>query len=476
MWRKGGFSSNVSLLFLANLLNNGTVFLANMLIARNCAPETFGAFSVAVNVALMTLTVSEFGMNYSMIRLYQEHGSDAVKSRCVLLANLYFKVAVVGVLALSSLLASGPLARVLLNDAGAATLIGTALVSGGVLGVWSFFRCYFQVLGNFRAMALLTVSYALLRLLVLGPLLWRQDAASPEFLLLGVYILPLAAVLCISLISFGRRVSLAPPLAADFWDVGRDTLHYSKWVALTGISYSLIQQSLVFIVSSLGGVRQAALLGAGLVFTAVFSMVNDAVFQVLYPKVAAFSPEKLRDYRRRLLRLFPAFFLGATLVMALLSLLMVFCLGETYRASLAIFWTTGYAVGLTAYLGLYSMALHTLKRPQLAARVNLATLALFCVSAVLLMKFVSLQAVVLCYLVLLVSGELAKALLIDRCLARGDSLTPAPLPEGEGRGTTVSDSSHQLSLSLREGVGVREVSEGGEIGAVPTAPVREGCP
>jgi len=412
----GSFTSNVAALLLANALNNGTVFLANMFIARTCGPETFGAFSVAVNVALMTLTVSEFGLNFSMIRLYAEHRSDREKGRCVLLANLYFKLAVIGVLAVASLLVSGAVARALLHDAARGALIGTALLSGGVLGVWSFFRVYFQVMGRFRVIAGLTLVYALCRMLILGSMLWSNPASAPEYLLLGVYILPLAAVLGFCLVNFGKRVPLLPPSGPELWRIGRDSLHYSKWVALTGISFTMIQQSLVFIVSSLGGIRQVALLNAGLVFTAVFSMVSDAVFQVLYPKVAGYPVGELRQYRMRLIKLFPLLLLAATAVMALLSLLMIFCLGEKYRASLSLFWITGFGAAVTAYIGLYSMALHTIKRPEIAAYVNLATLTLFTLSGAFLMKFVSLQAVAFCYLAALVSGELAKAFLIDRLI------------------------------------------------------------
>jgi O-antigen/teichoic acid export membrane protein len=422
------FTSNVATLLFANALNNGTIFLANILIARNCGPEMFGAFSVAVSVTLMALTLSEFGMNYSMIRLYAEHSSDREKSHCVLLANLYFKVAVIGVLAVASLLASGLLSRALFHDSARSGLVGIALVSGGVLGVWSFFRVYFQLLGRFRAIAGLTVVYALFRMLILGTLLLWAPGTSPESLLLGVYVLPLAAVIWFGLASFRKKVSLIPSSGVELWQTGRESMHYSKWVALTGISFTLIQQSLVFIVSSLGGIRQVALLNAGLVFTAVFSLVSDAISQVLYPKVAGYPVGQLRDYRSRLLRLFPLLLLGATVVMALLSLLMVLCLGEKYLDSLSIFWITGFGVAITAYLGLYAMALHTIKRPELAAYVNGVTLVLFTLSGVLLMKFVSLQAVALGYVVALVAGELAKAFLIDRFIVTAPATAQGDCP------------------------------------------------
>jgi O-antigen/teichoic acid export membrane protein len=409
-----GFTSNVATLLIANALNNATIFLANILIARNCGPEFFGAFSVAVNVTLTTLTLSEFGMNYSMIRLYAEHSVDREKRRSVLLANLYFKVVVIGMLTVASLLTSGLLSRALFHNAARGGLIGIALVSGGVLGVWSFFRVYFQVLGRFRVIAGLTLVYSLLRMLILGTLLFWVPSLSPEFLLLGVYVLPLIAVIWVGLVSFRKKVSLVPSSKAELCQSCREILQYSKWVALTGISFTMIQQSLVFIVSSLGGIRQVALLNAGLVFTAVFGLASEAISQVLYPKVAGYSVERLGDFRRRMLLLFPLLLVAATAVMALLSLLMVFFLGEKYRASLSIFWITGFGVAITSYLGFYSMALHTIKRPELAAYVNGVTLVLFTLCGLLLMKFVSLQAVALSYAVALVTGELAKAFLIDR--------------------------------------------------------------
>jgi len=51
---------------IANAVNNATIFATNIIIARMYGQDFFGVFSIAVNIALLTLSVSEFGMNYSM--------------------------------------------------------------------------------------------------------------------------------------------------------------------------------------------------------------------------------------------------------------------------------------------------------------------------------------------------------------------------------------------------------------------------
>jgi O-antigen/teichoic acid export membrane protein len=403
---------------IANAVNNATIFIANIIIARKYGQESFGLFSLAVNIALLTLTISEFGMNYSMIRLYKKHIDDPAKSRAVLLANMYFKVLVLLFLVGFGCIAGRFIADTFMHDAGRWMLAGVALVSGGIIGLWSFTRAYFQVVGRFRAIAVQTIIYALLRMMILGGLFLWPGLASEEFLLLAVYIFPLSLILWWGIYHVKNSVGLFRIGVNELLVTSAECINYSWWVAVTGISFVLMQQSMVFIVSIVGGIKQVALLSAGLVFTAVFSMINDAICQVLYAKVAGLSPDRIGEYKRRLLRLAPFFLAGSLVIISVLSIVMVLFLGEKYTKSLPIFWVTGFGAALTAFISYYSMVMHTIQRPQIGAYVNLAMLVCFCLSGVLLMKYVSLLAVVAAYVIFLATGELLKSMLVNRAIAR----------------------------------------------------------
>jgi len=105
-------SFDFSLILFSNVLNNGTNFIANIIIARMFGHEIFGLFSIAVNIALTTLTFSEFGMNLTMVRLYKLHEKDWQKSKAILIWNFYFKCMILSMLILTALLFSGTLSDI----------------------------------------------------------------------------------------------------------------------------------------------------------------------------------------------------------------------------------------------------------------------------------------------------------------------------------------------------------------------------
>ncbi len=410
------FFNNVACIMIANAVNNATIFATNIIIARMYGQDFFGVFSIAVNIALLTLSVSEFGMNYSMIRLYKKYLDDPVKSRAVLLTNFYFKSFMLLFLIGLGIAFGQILAAVLMHDAERWMLAAVAIASGGILGLWSFIRAFFQAVERFKAIAVQTIIYALLRMSLLGTLLLWQNTTSEELLLLAVYSLPLTLILWWGIAQLKHRVNIFQIGSHDLISAGSECIRYSSWIAMGSVSFVLIQQSLIFIVSIIGGVKEVALLSAGLVFTAVFSLINDAICQVLFSKLAGLPRNRIGEYRRRLLRLTPLFALGSLVIIVALSATMLLLLGDKYTKSLPIFWISSIGTALTACMGYYSMVMHTIQRPQIGAYVNFSTLVCFCLCGVVLMKYVSLISVVVAYVVALATGELVKSILVNRAV------------------------------------------------------------
>jgi O-antigen/teichoic acid export membrane protein len=408
------FSSNVGYIFLANLLNNLTIFIANIIIARKFGHEVFGLFSVAVNIALTTLMISEFGMNLTMIRFYKLHIDDYEKRNAVLFWNLYFKTAVFGGLLLIALLFSNLISRFLIQDKNQTLLIGIALLSGGVLGFWSYFKAYFQATNRFKVIAVTTLIYAILRLVFLGFFILKPLEHFEELLFLGVYIFPLFFVLFFTVGIFRREFLLKRPDKNKLQSIGKETFRYSKWVAISGITYVLIQKNMVFIVTAFGGLKQVSILSAALIFTAAFSLINDSVVQVLFPRMVELTGAEISRYRIKMLRVIPFVFIGLVVLMAVLSLVMIVALGEKYRASLAIFWIMGIGTALSITVGFYNIFLHTLRKPEFQAYVNISMLVLFSIACVFLIQKFGLVAVAIAYSITLLFGETIKALLVEK--------------------------------------------------------------
>ena len=131
-------SIDFSLIFLANLINNATNFVANIIVARVFRHEVFGLFSVAVNIAMTTATFSEFGMNLTMVRLYKLYEKDSTKSQAVIIWNLWFKIGIGLILLCSGLIFGRPLSLLLTKSTDQTLLVTAALLTGGVFGFWSY--------------------------------------------------------------------------------------------------------------------------------------------------------------------------------------------------------------------------------------------------------------------------------------------------------------------------------------------------
>lgn len=411
-------SVEFSLILIANAVNNGTNFVANIIVARFFGHEVFGLFSVAVNIAFTTLTFSEFGMNLTMVRLYKLHEGDPRRANAVLLWNFCFKLAVVVLLSLLALTLSRPLSEWLTKRPDTSLLMAGALITGGILGLWSYIRAFFQSVDLIRKMAYVTFAFAALRLLFLAVFAGLLSMHDAQVLFLGIYLMPAALLVLFVFHGLIGRLRISKVGAGAMRDVSREIIHYSKWVAISGVSYVLTQKSMVFLVAAYADMKQVALLAAGLLFSGIFSLMNDSVRQILFPKVAQLDRGKIREYRQNLSRTVPAYFLLSLFVIAALSFFMYFSLGENYRASLPVFWITGAGMALVTGIGFYTIIIHTIRMPHIEAFVNVGRLLLVVVAGLLVVERYGVMGVALAFTVTVVAGELLVAVIVSRYVRR----------------------------------------------------------
>lgn len=408
------FSRNFSLLFLSNTLNNIAMFIANIVIASHYSREVFGLYSIAATVALTTFSISEFGMNLTMIRLYKLHVENKERASAVLVCNLYFKAAALGLLIVAAVFFGKALSQVFAKSPDHGLMLGVALITGGILGFWSYAKAFFQTYERFQQIASLTIGYALVRLLLIGGIVFIPFTFAPELLFAMVYLVPLLTVLIYGYSIICRTLNFTAVRSVEVFNVLRESLSYSKWVAASGITFVLIQQSIIFMAATIGDLKQVALLNAALVFTSVFSLLNDSWQQVVLPKVAALTKDGMTAYRSKVFRFLPWFFLFSLLAVVFLSAVMSFMLGAQYGESLPIFWLTSFGAATTIACGFFSILMHSIQRPEISFYVNLVTLIIVVSVGSMLMLKVGLLGMIAWYACSIVTGELVKAVLIDK--------------------------------------------------------------
>lgn len=409
-------SVDFSLIFFANLVNNGTNFIANILIARMFGHEIFGLFSIAMNIAFTTLTFSEFGMNLTMVRLYKLHEQDLQKSNAVLIWNLYFKLMILSLLAMIAIFFSIPLSKMLTQSADNSILVAIALICGGLLGFFSYLKALFQSFNLFKNIAYIILAYAFLRLAFLFFYIGFTIPANVEVLFTGIYLLPVLSLLLLGFY-FQRDKLIIKGIGLKALDEsGKEIVNYSKWVAISLIAGVLIHKGIFFIAAFYTDIKQVSILSAGIVFAGFFSLINDAMRQLLLPKVTQLAIDRISEYRKKLIKMLPFYLLISFLIILFFSLLMHFTLGENYKDSLPIFWIIGASIALTSGLGFYNILFHAIMKPKPDTFANIGTALSIIVVSLLVVKAYGLMGIVISYASILFIGEIIKTYLLIRTL------------------------------------------------------------
>jgi O-antigen/teichoic acid export membrane protein len=409
-------SKDFSLLFFANIINNGTNFIANIIIARVFGQEVFGLFSIAVNIALTTLTFSEFGMNLTMVRLYKLYENDAAKSNAVILWNLYFKSVILIILLCLALIFGRSLSSLLTHKTDRVFLITVALITGGMLGFWSYLKAFFQSYNLFKKVATTTLLYAILRMVFLVGLSIHPSSLYTEALFLGVYLLPVSIVVLWGFFDQRDKFHFGGVKNKDLFKMSGEILAYSKWVALSMVAFILIQRCMVFIAAAYTTLEQVAILSAGLLFSAVFNLINDSVRQILFPKIAQLGSGKISEYKAKLKKILPLYIVLSLFIIIGLSVVLYITLGEKYKKSLPIFWITGASTALTCGIGFYNILYHSIMKPIPDTLINIGTLLCLLIAALLAVGKYGIMGIAVSYAIIQLSGEVVKAKVLSRYL------------------------------------------------------------
>lgn len=402
---------------LATLANNLVTFLTNVVIARGLNPAGFGVFSLSVSVVMTASLVGDLGLSLSLVRLFNKHAGKP-ETRADLLGTVRGqRIVTVGVLAVVALPLGGALAHGFGLGERERFLFAFSLLTAGLLGLWSYLMAALQAYREFRLLTAAIVAFAGLRLLGFS-LVWRFFNPNPAIWLLVLYTAP---ALFLGALGFRvvRRQNLRWGGGAGRFRLSAlgEALGYGKWVTLSGIAYTFVLQSLLWITALRVSAHEVGILSAGLLFTAALVTLNTAVRTVLFPEVTSLeSSDRMRDYLRQVFRLGPYYLVVLGVGLGVLAVLQVLCLGPEYRQGLPVFFITGGVLGLTLWLGLATMLIHTLMRPQVDALVNLGRLGLCIPLAYWLTPRWGAVGAAVAYGVALVVGEFTMYLYVVKSL------------------------------------------------------------
>jgi len=320
-------------------------------------------------------------------------------------SGLGVKMMLFGFLALVSLLLGRFLALWLGIGPGATLLFAVALITSGLLSLWTYLEAYLQSHRLFARLAGCLMGYAGLRLGFLAVVCFSSKQAmtwfmasctGPVLLIVILGILPKAKKLLLKTLAYPRQ-SLA---------ILKEGLNYSKWVALSGIAYIAMSYVVRFVLATRASLEEVGIFSAGMTFTAAFTTLNTAVRAVLFPKVTAIEgQERTKEYLKRLGKIAPYYATVAAVGIAMLALLQGFVLGQAYRAAMPVFLVTASSAAITIFLGLGTMLVHTMMEPWIEAEVNALRFLTVSFIAYLVAPVVGALGIALAYSLTLVAGE-----------------------------------------------------------------------
>jgi O-antigen/teichoic acid export membrane protein len=193
-------------------------------------------------------------------------------------------------------------------------------------------------------------------------------------------------------------------------------IHYGKWVAISGLCHNFIYRGVQFILATRTTQYELGIFSAGFVFTFAFSPINMAIRTVLFPYVTAYRNGDMVAYIRRIKKLSPYYAVFVVFSICILAVLQTVFLGVQYAQAVPVFLITSSALTVMIFLGLVSMLVHTLMRPEIDAYTNIARLAVSAILVYILAPSLGAIGGALSYGLPLVLGEVAMVLYVRKLI------------------------------------------------------------
>lgn len=406
IWRNRKIKA-IFVLICANVFNNLVVFFINIVVARGFGPERFGIFALAASFMIAVQLIADLGINLTIVRFYNLYRDDLKRQNVLLQSLLILKLSVALVLVFISF----PLGIMSLRIFGVheshATLFSLSIASAGIFGLWIYFHSFLQAHKQFKKLAVYIVLCGVVRLACFFivyycfatsinlPLAFSSLYTFPLLIAVGIGLSPVMIYL------FKQEIPRLPVIKDNILKI----LSYGKWVAVSGLCHSFIYRGVQFVLAARASKFELGIFSAGFVFTLAFSPINTAVRTVFFPHVTAYNNEGMKRHLNRIKKLLPYYLAFVCLTICVLAVIQIAFLGKQYAMALPVFLITSFALTLTIFLGLVSMLVHTLMRPEIDAYTNVARLVLSCSLAYLVTPALGAMGGALSYALPLVLGE-----------------------------------------------------------------------
>lgn len=367
----------VSFVYAGSFLNGVSLFLLNLILARSVSPELFGAFSLSVLVLGTLSELSDFGLNSGLLRFVPHYVRSKEESKLkqlvktVWLWRIWFSL----VLTVVGLVLAPWIAQTIFDQPAITHYIRLSFWGIGGVVLLGFIATYLQATQRFVHTATLQALKGVLRVAVVGALLWV--GITDLTLILAAYI----GVPWVLLLASYRF------LPRGFWQVKTEPgvkreIHgnlarFSFWLtiwSLCAIVSARVDQSLI---SRFLGLEEVALYAVAFQFVFVYSLGLQSITSVLLPKMNAMtSRAEVGQLARRMWRyLMPTAILLALLIYPT-QYLVIWFFGNTYAPAMPLYLVLSYSMLINVLAIPFSLIITVYNRTELVAFAGVIQLVL----------------------------------------------------------------------------------------------------
>ena len=396
---------SISFLTIAYALSSLMGFLINLLAAKKLEVSTFGLFSIAYTTTTWIAVIGNFGVGAGMIRIYNKYGHDEIKQKLVLKASLFYVVLATLIIILTSSILSSFLLQILHIEREAKFLFLLSFLSGALFILWIYLQNYHQAIKKFKILSLLVLAYSILRAIFLL-LVYLYYPKSSTAWLLASYLLPISILILLFSHSFFYLLTHDFKSIRETIDLLKEVINYSKWIALSSIAGSGILYFSRVILAKVSTLEEFGIFSAGLNLAMGLTVIYTGLYSFLYPTITSFTKEQISKYFKLLVKTLPLYLLASLLGILLLGGVLWFYLGERYVPAIPVFLISSFSIGITMFLGLISMPLHTFMLAKVFAYVNIGRVFLVGLLTYLLGRYFGALGGALAYGSVMILGEI----------------------------------------------------------------------
>ena len=362
------------------IAGNGVAMIAGMaftvVLSRHLGPADFGVLSTAMAVMAVAAGFSTLGLRTAMVRFVASLRDEHAEAALFIQRFTLVIVLVLGsLIAIGGLLLAGPLADIILGDRSLAWVIRFSFLGAFGVALTVYVSATLQAYQAFVKLSAFTIALSasrivvVLMLLSMGVLTLKSGVLAMS--LVPIVVVTLGVVLIPKMMVSSARTAEQRKHAAQF-------LSFSKWIALSFISTTVLAQIDVIMVAHFRDAEEVGIYAAAVRLAMVIQLFIASVVTALLPEV---SRMKDREQFIAFVRKFSSIAVPGTAVLLAIALVLTgpvttLIYGAAYAGSGSLFQIFAVGLAISFIANPISLILYALDRPGLLTGIHFAQLAL----------------------------------------------------------------------------------------------------